>query len=356
MIRCLVLLSSALLPAVFSCSTSTQGCCPDISLLQQTLQVQQVLATPPIKSSPELSSISQSVVVLTYCDAAFAPIWPTFIQCFANAVGCALEGTGVRCLPHKPQLLDLGLDPSATGHAPTHCTRTKVPETKKGLVFSQLTPPTVPLLLMEGMFQQLSEGKDVLRLDADAFLFADPLKFLSGTFQHADIISSFDCVADPSEYCNWYVDGPFQRRHNGTDPLARTGFMLNTGLIYLRSNPKTIELARVTSEAVQSGISTFEQTALNEALVDLRCRWSVPEQGNRPAPGGQGSKVVLGTTTILGSCDGGLSVIVLPYVKATRSMELAAGAFSMHPGRSMTDKIAMLPNISALCDRSPTQY
>jgi len=299
-----------------------------------------------------VTNTSKDVVALTYCDAGFAFIWPTFMKCYLQALGCSGDVGPEWCGPLKPKLIDLAMEspkPGQTGGS--HCVHKGPPvqATSDANSFSllQLTPPKVPLLLATGMAEHLSLGHDVLRLDADAFLMEDPMPLFQ-QFPHADIVSSLD-AADCNNHC-WYYDAAYIRRHGGKDPLEALGFMMNTGLTYFRSNSRTIRLTRAASEALASGKSSFEQTALNEELLDLNCSWSEPEKLPSGGNASQNWNVLL-TTPLLGKCADGLKVVVLPYNKMTRSLDMAPSAVSMHPGGPTDDKLSMLPTISALCDQ-----
>jgi len=280
----------------------------------------------------ESSASNQNVVALTYCDAGFASIWPTFISCYKQAFGCAPDVGPEACGSSKPKLLDLGLS-HQPGQSGTHCSHTGMPAWTKSKSLLELTPTGVPTLIATNILEQLSAGKDVLRLDADAFLLDDPMQiFLK--FPDVDIISSPDFV-DPKFHGNWYSDEKFKSRHPSDDPFATWGFMMNTGLTYIRSNTKTIRLVRAATKALASGQTTFEQIALNEELADLGCKWSEPE---RLPSGGNASQNwhVLVTTPLMGECFDDFKVVVLPYYDMTRSLEQAPRAISMHAGNNKT--------------------
>jgi hypothetical protein len=327
-------------------------------------------------SAPARANASARVVAITYCDAGFASIWPTFIKCYERALGCSLDARNDGCGPSKTKLLDLGLE-LLPGQANIHCTRHGPPAVIKPIALDDLspshtsdgrnslqrsrqqqvmalTPNRVPLLIAQSILQQLVNGNDVLRLDADAFLLSDPLKTLQELFPDADVIGSPDCAyAHRIKYCGWYKDRSYRKRHSGKDPLGRTGFMLNTGLMYVRSKPQTISLVQAAVRAIQSGQSTFEQTAFNEELYFRGCRWSLPEKGTRRSPGREPALRLLRTSSMLGRCRGGLNVVVLPYTILTRSLKTAkaGSAVAMHPGGHFSQKIELLPNISALCGK-----
>jgi len=328
-------------------------------------------------AAPARANASARVVAITYCDAKFASIWPTFIKCYERALGCSLDARNDGCGPSKTKLLDLGLEVSP-GQANIHCTRHGPPAVIKPIALDDLspshtsfgrnslqrnrqqqamalTPNSVPLLIAQSMLQQLVNGNDVLRLDADAFLLSDPMK-LQELFPDADVIGSPDCAhARGTRYCGWYKDRSYIKRHSGKDPLAETGFMLNTGLMYIRSKPQTISLMQAAVRAIQSGQSTFEQTALNEELYFRGCRWSLPEKGNRRSPGREPALRLLleSTGSMFGRCRGGLNVAVLPYTVLTRTLKTAetGSAVALHPGGRLDQKIEVLPNISALCGK-----
>merc|ERR1719240_95213 len=172
----------------------------------------------------------------------------------------------------------------------------------------RLTPDNVPKMLMSNLAEQLALGRDVLRLDVDAFLLEDVMH-LFHIFEDADIISSVDFVLRDGTH-QWYHDPEYMRRHKlslkngsivGSDPLANWGFMMNTGLTYFRSNSKTVQLAGRASRAIATGKSKFEQTALNEELVSLDCTWSKPERLPMGGNNSENWKSIV-TTPMLGRC------------------------------------------------------
>lgn len=333
------------------CSGGAESCSSTEADSQVALQIGVSMHAQPDTASQEAAGhTSARVVVMTYCDAGFAAIWPTFTKCYELALGCSPDVTGANsCGPL--QLMDLAMESIQPGQAAKHCVRTRAPSLPKSLSLDEqgLTPSSVPLLIANGIADQLTQGRDVLHLDADVFLLSDPMQLLQEEFQHADVISSVDC-AKQGAYCNWYFDDAFKKRHNSTDPLEDMGFMPNTGFIYLRSNPKTISIARATAKALQSGRSTYEQTAFAEELADRNCRWTTGHGDMRmPAPGGRASFELLSGQKFFGTCDGGLQVVVLPYRTVTRSMPIPLGALAMHPGGDTPEKINMLPHISDIC-------
>merc|ERR1712183_847275 len=128
------------------------------------------------------------------------------------------------------------------------------------------TPPLkIGELITRNLAEQLSLGHDVLHVDVDAFLLQDPMK-LFDQFPQADIISSVETV-----YCNrrecWYWDDVFQRKHGGQDPFGAQGFMLNMGMMFVRSNPKTIRIAKAAEESVKAHTVSHDQIAWNEELL-----------------------------------------------------------------------------------------
>eukprot|EP00406_Dinophysis_acuminata_P069223 CAMPEP_0179274692 /NCGR_PEP_ID=MMETSP0797-20121207/33668_1 /TAXON_ID=47934 /ORGANISM="Dinophysis acuminata, Strain DAEP01" /LENGTH=218 /DNA_ID=CAMNT_0020983175 /DNA_START=92 /DNA_END=746 /DNA_ORIENTATION=- len=181
------------------------------------------------------------VVALTYCDAGFKDIWPTFYKCFMRATSCS--GAGLCSMPDV-QLMDLGMDghPEATGQ---HCTRASLLQVSEQ---NALTPQRVPPIIVQGISRVLSQGQDVLRLDADAFLLRNPFEIMRDAYPGAHVISSPDCAFDGvygDKWCGWYREPSYMSAHGGGDPLADLGFMLNTGLMYMRSAPVTLELAKL---------------------------------------------------------------------------------------------------------------
>lgn len=279
----------------------------------------------------------KGIVAITYCDEGFKEIWPVFYGCYSQAMSCE-SGT---CARPTIELLDLGLDTSSDG---THCgpRASGVTLLSEGSRHS-LTPPGVPLLISSAITRELMGGRDVLRLDADAFLLQYPFEKIRDNYPNAHIVSSTDCAWNGQQYCGWYLDQTYLNHHGGHDPLADVGFMLNTGFMYLRSAPVTIEFAREAEEAVRSGNTTFEQIAMNEVLATRGCQWS--QQDTSPSPGGVEALYLLGNQPLYGSC-GGLNVVVLPYSVVTRTPWEMAGKIAVHPGG---EKLAFLPNISAAC-------
>lgn len=303
---------------------------------------------------PHLDKPRNPVVAITYCDSGFAAIWPTFMKCYEKALGCS-EQNGT-C---GPRLVDLGLENTKPGQSIQHCTRKHhepalvLQETSHARAGSgareveTVTPRSVPVLIANEMAQQLSRGNDVLRLDADAFLMSNPLHMLQEKFPDADIVSSPDCAHIHGEYCNWYQDRKFKRRHRGRDPFRRAGFMLNTGLVYIRSRPQTVAFAQDVARAIQSGRTTYEQIAFNEELHRRGCRWRFQ---NGVTPKGTFTLDFLHKHSIIGTCAGGLKVVVLTYMTFTRTMEWASKAVAFHPGGFTKDKLKKLPRISSLCE------
>lgn len=306
----------------------------------------------------KLRASTKNVVAITYCDVGFAQIWPTFIDCYKQALGCTVGIDPEACGASKPKLIDLGLShkPGQTGN---HCSHTGMPSWTKDKLPSpshlELTPTGVPTLILENMLEQLSLGQDVLRLDADAFLLDDPMHIFE-QFPDADIISSPDFVqphtSGSSQVCDsWYCDEAYKTRHPSDDPFGRWGFMMNTGLTYIRSNDKTTHLVRSATNALISGRTTFEQIALNEELADLRCNWSEPE---KLPSGGNASQNwhILVTTPLLGNCANGMKVVVLPYYDMTRTMEQAPRAISVHVAG---DKVLQARMAAAICNGRTNQ-
>jgi hypothetical protein len=290
-----------------------------------------------------VSRSDKSIVSLTYCDANFAEVWPTFISCYKQALGCDQDMDPEVCGSSKPKLVDLGLSqqPGQTG---SHCINTEPPNFQQESISLLELPPTgVPSVIVAGVLHQLSLGKDVLRLDSDAFLLDDPMHIFQ-SFADADIISSPDFVSQTC--CDWYGDDAFKIRHP-SDPFRKWGFMMNTGLTFIRSNAKTIPLVRRSLQALTSGRTTYEQTALNEELVDLGCTWTEPE---RLPSGGNSSQNwnVLVTTPLVAKCAEDLKVVVLPYFDMTRSLDQAHRAMSFH---TAGDKVADAKTVAAICEK-----
>lgn len=207
----------------------------------------------------------------------------------------------------------------------------------------------MPLLICDGIIRELKKGNNVLRLDADAFLFENPVKLLEEAYPEADLVSSVDCAASKSKrYCDWYHNRVFWRSHRNRDPLARVGFMMNTGLTYIRSNARTIALVESAANALRKGKADYEQVALNEELVRRRCRWR--SEDGHSSPGQMKALSLLGEKAMIGHCAGGLRVVVLPYRMMTRSLEAAPNAISYHPGGLTSQKMEVLPRVEAMCE------
>lgn len=299
---------------------------------------------------------SSSVVAITYCDADFAPIWPVFKKCYERAFGCSTKGNESGCIEPQPRLMDIGLESPAPGKVSSHCVRTFAPDSADvSLLSAAITPENVPLLIANAILEQLTSGHDVLRLDADVFFIRNPMHVLQKDFPDADIIASPDCTHGPNNYCGWYRDNAYNKRHNGSDPLADVGFMINTGIAYIRSNPKTISMTEAAVDALKTGRSTYEQVALNEELAERHCKWTTTDL--EPLPGGFQSLALLfgSKATMLGQCDEGLKAIVLPYNRFSRALPTDVAkegsvVLAMHPGGKLEQKIEMLPAISPLCD------
>mmetsp|Transcript_100001 Transcript_100001/g.173523 ORF Transcript_100001/g.173523 Transcript_100001/m.173523 type:complete len:403 (+) Transcript_100001:59-1267(+) len=296
-----------------------------------------------------LPNTHTELVAITYCDAKFARIWQTFIRCYEKALGCEVSD-GQQC-QNKTRLLDLGLIDQDPGEK--HCTRTRRPaiglsEMSNGVGSRlRLTPDHVPLLICDGIVRELKKGNHVLRLDADAFLFENPVRLLQEAYPDADIVSSVDCAASP-RYCDWYHNRVFRRRHRNRDPLARVGFMMNTGLTYIRSNARTVALVEAAAKALRKGKASYEQVALNEELVRRRCRWQ--SEDGHSSPGRMRALALLGKKAMIGRCAGGLRVVVLPYRMMTRSLDDAPNAISYHPGGRTSEKMEVLPQVQAMCE------
>lgn len=317
----------------------------------------------------------EKAVVITYCDRAFSRIWPVFHDCYNAALGCHhTAGGGNRsarpsnsCLAADAALLDLGLEgssaaaavprrhclrPSVTKEAPAtaHASRSRsysFLQTRSRRALARLPPATVSQRVTSGLLRELAAGRSVLHLDADAFLLRDPWPQLRGRFPDADIVGSGDCAGPGpgNEYCGWYINDAFRRRHGNNNPLWQIGFMLNTGLTYFRSNPRTLGLVQAAAKAVQEGRSTNEQTSINEALAEQSCKWST--EAGTPSPGHFKAYLLLKSQAFVGHCRGGLKVVVLPFDVASRSLN--ASAMSFHPGGSIKAKEDMLPRIQKLC-------
>jgi len=201
------------------------------------------------------------------------------------------------------------------------------------------------LIIAKGIADQLEAGRDVFRIDADAFIMKSPIGEMRDRYPNADVVSSIDCVYDGADYCGWYRTPAYHQRHGGLDPLADLGFMLNTGFALFRSNPRTVALARDAERAVRDGRSDFEQTALNEELVRRNCRWSTAagELHSRP------EQEALYRLHFFGLCNFGLRVVVLPYDVVTRDANNATGKLAVHPGGTTEFKLTTLPEITRAC-------
>jgi len=271
-------------------------------------------------------------VFLTYCDAAFQPIFEVFHACFQAAMGSDMVS----------HLLDLGAtDTGGCVPAPAG-TAALVDATSS--IGSEVTPQGVPLVISKGIVDQLELGRDVFRIDADAFIMENPIHEMMERYPDADIVSEVDCAYQSPKYCGWYRDQVYMERHGGRDPLSEMGFMLNTGFVYIRNNPQTLALARDTQRAVQSGLSTYEQTALNEELVRRNCTWS---SDTGPLEGGRHPDVR--QHRVFGTCNDGLRVVVLPYATITRNSNEMTGKLAVHPGGTTEGKLAALPAVSREC-------
>merc|ERR1719240_2544017 len=132
---------------------------------------------------------------------------------------------------------------------------------------------------------------------------------------------------------------------------------MNTGLTLFRSNPRTIQLANRASLAIKNGRSKFEQTALNEELVELNCTWSEPER--LPLGGTRWQNWhSLVATPLLGACAQGLKVVILPTYSATRWLDVARvmtnHAVSVHPSLSQalrrTKRSTLVKEIASMCE------
>mmetsp|Transcript_24438 Transcript_24438/g.70112 ORF Transcript_24438/g.70112 Transcript_24438/m.70112 type:complete len:333 (-) Transcript_24438:130-1128(-) len=234
--------------------------------------------------------------------------------------------------------------------------------TRKGLLLLQTGLPSAPLsqLLMQEWAKKLAVS-DTLHIDADAFLLQDPVRSTVIRYPQADIIAVVDCVHDKSE-CPWYRSHEFLGRHHGEDPLEAQGFMLNTGFMYLRSTPATMHLLNRTIALTREGEN--EQVALNEALLDLGCTWTLPS--GSPAPRGRAALDALQHGALNGTCSPGvgpllrrqpkLRVVVLPYSAVPRSDDprhrrgrLTSAALAFHPGGRIEDKERLLGYVRRLC-------
>jgi len=237
------------------------------------------------------------------------------------------------------QLVDLGMDEDGEA-TDQHCTGTSL---------LQLPPPGVPPLILRGISRVLSQHQDVLRLDADAFLLRSPFGLVQDTYPEAHIISSADCAwgRGTSSYCDWYREPSYLDAHSGGDPLADRGFMLNTGLMYVRSTPVTIRVAELAEQTLPS-VTSNEQIAFNEALLQYSCRWTrgdgqpIPEEPDKAVN-------VLREGPIFGSCAEGLRVVVLPWYVVTRAVTNFTGMLGFHPGGTMSNKLSTLPEVEAFC-------
>merc|ERR1719240_2346616 len=125
---------------------------------------------------------------------------------------------------------------------------------------------------------------------------------------------------------------------------------MNTGLTLFRSNPRTIQLANRASLAIKNGRSKFEQTALNEELLELNCTWSEPERLPFGGSAWQNWHSLV-ATPLLGACAQGLKVVILPFYSATRYLDAARvitnHAIAMHPSlRNAT----VVQEIASICE------
>jgi hypothetical protein len=218
---------------------------------------------------------------------------------------------------------------------------------------TRLPPVEISRAVSAGLLRELSKGKDVLHLDVDAFLLRDPWRELRDTYPTADIVGSADCAGPgPSmAQCGWFMNEAYRRRHGARNPLAEVGFMVNTGVAYFRSGPRTLDVVRAADLAVQEGRSTNEQTALNEELAERRCHWATLE--GTPSPGGLQAFALLSSKALVGHCRDGLQVVVLPMSTVSRKRANAsAGLLAFHPGGNSKHKIQVLPAVQALCQGS----
>jgi len=289
---------------------------------------------PPASGVAATSPGNKSIVALTFCDSGFRQIWPTFYKCFLRATTCA--GSGPCSMPDV-QLVDLGMEENAaTGE---HCMRTS--SLLQNAATSALPPNGVPPIIMSGILRVLSQGQDLFRIDADAFLLRNPFDLVQGTHPDAHIISSADIPGD------WYREELYEAAHGGADPIGKKGFMLNTGLMYVRSTPLTIEVSQLAVELLGT-VTTNEQIAFNEALLKYSCQWTM--QDGQPMPEDKSfTQSRLNTEVIYADCDKGLRVVVLPFSVITRSDMDWSDQVAFHPGGPESYKFDSLPHADAAC-------
>jgi len=225
---------------------------------------------------------------------------------------------------------------------------------------TRLTPRGMVQFVMDSWISRASVG-DTLKSDTDVFVMKDVMTEMVNKFRDYDIVASVDCVAQDrngSSWCEWYVNRNYTVRHRGRDPLADVGFMLNTGLIYLKSSAPILSLLNDTRELSREG--ALEQLAFNEVLLQWRCDWRF--ENGALAPRGHDAFAALRTQLLYGTCAGPslaqlpkpLTVVVLPYAVVPRVRhgeegDMGPDSIAYHPGPTTLDKLQQLPWIARKC-------
>lgn len=226
---------------------------------------------------------------------------------------------------------------------------------KKGLSLLQLGRSRLPTTAFSHMLVTEWAGKlkhsDTLHVDADAFLLRDPVRGTVVKYPEADVIAEVDCVYDKPQ-CSWYRRQEYLDRNKGQDPLQDRGFMLNTGFMYLRSQPATLQLLNRTSDLTRDGEN--DQVAFNEVLLTMGCNWTTSD--GSPVPTGPAAQEFLAENSVFGSCQSGmgadesqLRVVVLPRSVVQRQGPVGREALAYHPGGRIEDKERILSLVRRMC-------
>mmetsp|Transcript_69380 Transcript_69380/g.206659 ORF Transcript_69380/g.206659 Transcript_69380/m.206659 type:complete len:327 (-) Transcript_69380:35-1015(-) len=280
--------------------------------------------------------LERPLKVFTIFDRAYTRIAKVWRDCLTEAISGPLDGLSVEATEVPAQ-------------------RPAPPQRE-----TRFPPSSLSRLLVNEWATKLATS-DTLHIDADAFLLKDPVRGTTLKYPEADIIAAVDCVHDRPA-CSWYRSREYLQRNNYRDPLEAQGFMLNTGFMYLRSSPATIDLLNRAISLTNEGEN--EQVALNSVLLRLGCAWTLAN-GSR-APRGPAALDHLQGDTLHGRCNSSISspeqpqpllrVVVLPYSNVPRGEDVQYHrgtvmplSLAYHPGGGLEHKEQLLGHVRHMC-------
>ena len=273
----------------------------------------------------------------------------------------------------------------------------------------------VKLAYWDDLLSVLNTGSAVLKSDADVFFLRNPLSFMRRSA--ADIVAASDC--ESWNYSSNYVCTARPHLPGTTVTVEQTfrtmGFMLNSGLLFARSNERVISFLQrskaVQRQALTSGLEVVsDQMTINQMLhLHYNCSWAAadgrslsgraahqhlglaaaqehldwhhsnahrrgPQRGPQRGAGIRGrgtqrtavprldlNRAIKATGSLFGTCAGGLTVEVMPYFRCPGHPVImhSTHALALHPGGRPVNKLAAVGLLQrrALCshDGVPAQ-